>query len=68
MNNTGKLILRVLAGVVELALISGILFATNTLTGNQISAMIANIQSSMIIIILSPLGEYKVFCVNGFYG
>ncbi|MBS4539456.1 hypothetical protein GOQ27_13350 [Clostridium sp. D2Q-11] len=42
MKNTNKIILKIVAGVVAIALISGILFITNAFVGNPISAMMAN--------------------------
>lgn len=42
MKNTKKLVLKILAGIVALLLISGIFFVTNAFVGNPISAAMAN--------------------------
>ena len=42
MKNTKKITLKILAGVVAVALIVGMLFVTNSFVGNPISAMMAN--------------------------
>lgn len=42
MGNTKKLILKIIAAIVAIALIGGVLFVTNAFVGNPISAMMAN--------------------------